>query len=57
MNSNSADVFLLLEASTACPSCEQPMIHEPGFYYCPRCHYGLSEDCVLLNDSLEAMEA
>lgn len=26
---------LLLEPVTICPSCEQPMVHEPGFFLSP----------------------
>lgn len=27
-----------------CPSCDRIMAHEPGYYLCPQCHYGLCED-------------
>jgi hypothetical protein len=27
-----------------CPSCDEIMAHEPGYYVCPQCHYGLCDD-------------
>ena len=27
-----------------CPSCDENMTHEPGYYFCPQCHYGICDD-------------
>lgn len=30
--------------SPLCPSCAQIMVHAPGYFHCPRCHFGIRED-------------
>jgi len=32
------------ELEPICPSCSEPMIHVPGYFHCPQCHFALCEN-------------
>ena len=32
------------ELEPSCPSCCRPMLHAPGYFHCPQCHFALCED-------------